>query len=281
MKRLTAPVRKLLGIPGRIRVRRAINDLCGETDESLRSLGHALKETVEGIISPDEKAWIDRIESLREELNSSCAGISIEDFGAGRPDDKFTDREMYEGNIINRTVGEVCRSASKPYLWTVLLFKLIRKFSPSVCLELGTCLGISASFQAAALKLNGTAKSLAELAEGNFHTLALDNARVVVGRFQDTLNGVLDEYRQVDLAFIDGHHDEKATVAYFRQVMPFLSERALIIFDDINWSAGMNRAWRTITANEKIGFSADLKQIGICIMGGSIDGTRSCSITIE
>lgn len=266
-----------------------INDLCGETDESLKSLGHALKETVEGSISPDEKAWIDRIESLREELNSSCAGISIEDFGAGSPDDKFSDREMYEGNIISRTVGEVCRSASKPYLWTVLLLKLIRKFRPSVCLELGTCLGISASFQAAALKLNGTgeivtlegAKSLAELAEENFRALGLDNARVVVGRFQDTLNGVLDENRHVDFAFIDGHHDEKATVAYYEQVVPFLSERALIIFDDINWSAGMNRAWRTIIADEKIGFSADLKQIGICILGGSIDDTRSCSITIE
>ena len=289
MKRLTAQARKLLGIPGRIRGRRVINDLCGETDESLRSLGHALKETVEGNISPDEKAWIDRIESLREELDSSCAGISIEDFGAGRPDDKFTDREMYEGNIISKTVGEVCRSASKPYLWSVLLFKLIRKFRPSVCLELGTCLGISASFQASALKLNGTggivtlegANSLAELAEGNFRTLGLDNARVVVGRFQDTLNGVLDEYGQVDFAFIDGHHDEKATVAYYRQVMPFLSERALIIFDDINWSAGMNRAWRTITADGKIGFSADLKQVGICVLGGSTGSKRSFSITIE
>ena len=289
MKRLTAPVRKLLGIPGRIRSRRVIDHLCRADDEALRSLGLALKETIGGNTSPDEKAWIDGIESLRAELNSSCAEISIEDFGAGRPDDTFTDREMYEGNVIRKTVGEVCRSASKSYIWSILLFRLIRRFRPSVCLELGTCLGISASFQAAALKLNGAgtlvtlegAESLAGLAGDNIRSLSLDNTRVVVGRFQDTLGGVLDEYGHVDFAFIDGHHDENATVEYYRQILPFLSERALIVFDDIHWSAGMNRAWRAITADGKIKLSVDLRQIGICVVDGSIDSRQSCSIAIE
>jgi len=266
-----------------------ISRLCNETDEAAGSLGKALKEAVEGDISPDEKAWIDRIESLRKELASSTVGISIEDFGAGRPDDTFSDKEMYEGNIISKTVGEVCKSASRPYLWSILLFKLVRKFRPSVCLELGTCLGISAAFQAAALKLNGSgvmvtlegAQSLAELAEGYLSKLCLDNTRVVTGRFQDTLGGVLDEYGHVDFAFIDGHHDEKATVTYYEQVVPFLSDRALIVFDDISWSAGMNRAWRTITADERIRISVDLRQIGICVVDGSIDSRQSCSIAIE
>jgi hypothetical protein len=65
---------------------------------------------------------------------------------------------MNRGKVVTRTVGEVSKGASKPYFWSLLLFKLIRKFRPSICLELGTCLGISASFQAAALKLNGIGK---------------------------------------------------------------------------------------------------------------------------
>jgi hypothetical protein len=289
MKRFTASVRSLLGIPGRIKGRMVISGMCGDGDEALKALGLALRETVGNDIDPAEQAWIDSIESLRDEMNSSSEKIAIEDFGAGSPDDGLTESEMYEGKVIEKTVGAVCRSASRSYLWSVLLFKLVRKAQPSVCLELGTCLGVSAAFQAAALKINGAgtivtlegAKSLAALAERNFEKLGLDNARVVVGRFQDTLGGVLDEYGRMDLAFIDGHHDEKATIEYYRQILPFLSERAIVVFDDINWSAGMNRAWKTIIADDRVGISVDLRQIGICVLGNTRGGKRNLSLVLE
>jgi predicted O-methyltransferase YrrM len=193
---------------------------------------------------------------------------------------------MDRGIVVTRTVGEVCRGASKPYFWSLLLFKLIRKFRPCFCLELGTCLGISTSFQAAALKLNGMgkivtlegAKSLASLAERHFQALGLDNANIVIGRFQDTLGEVLNAYKSVDYVFIDGHHDEKATLAYYEQIKPFLSERALLVFDDISWSEGMKGAWKTIMADERVKISVDLRQIGVCIIDSRIDGRKNIMI---
>jgi predicted O-methyltransferase YrrM len=85
---------------------------------------------------------------------------------------------------------------------------------------LGTCLGISTSYLAAALKLNlaGSvvtlegAETKARLAAQNFRELGLSNVCTIVGRFQDTLDDVLEP---IKFAFIDGHHEESATLAYF------------------------------------------------------------------
>jgi len=134
------------------------------------------------------------------------------------------------------------RKARKSYFWSVLLFKLVRKFNPSACIELGTCLGISAAYQASAQKLNRKGKlvtlegavSLASLAEKNLQQLGLDNAHVVSGRFQDKLDTVLNENKPIDYAFIDGQHDEKATISYFEQLTPCLSVESIIDFDDIS-----------------------------------------------
>ena len=121
------------------------------------------------------------------------------DYGAGLPEAGLGNHKTREGKVIIKTIGDVCRTASKTYMWSFLLLKLIREFRPLVCLELGTCLGISASYQAAALKLNESgrivslegAEPLARLAEGYFLNLGLDNVDVVVGRFEHTLEKVL------------------------------------------------------------------------------------------
>ena len=98
-----------------------------------------------------------------------------------------------KGRVITKAIGDACKT-SKSHFWSFLLFKLIREFKPSTCLELGTALGISACYQAAALKLNQAgnlttlegADSLALIAKQHFQALGLDNVRVVIGRFQDT-----------------------------------------------------------------------------------------------
>ena len=51
-------------------------------------------------------------------------------------------------------------------------------------------------------------------------------------------------------AFIDVHHDDKATVACFKQILPYIADEAVIVFDDISWSDGMKRAWKKIIENE-------------------------------
>jgi predicted O-methyltransferase YrrM len=165
---------------------------------------------------------------------------------------------------------------------------LVRKLEPTALIELGTCLGVSAAYQAAALRINGKgslttiegAAPLAGLSEKNLQRLGLDNAVVVCGRFQDKLDGVLKENRPIDYAFIDGHHDEIATIAYYHSLVPSLSSNAVIVFDDISWSDGMHRAWNRILQTESVGFSLDLRGMGICLLDGGTAERRHFRIPL-
>src|SRR6185436_17045659 len=105
-----------------------------------------------------------------------------------------------------------------------------REFRPSRCLEMGTNLGVSAAYQAAALAVNGSgelhtiesAPPLAELSRGHLASLQLA-AEVHQGKFADVLPGLLARTAPLDYVFVDGHHDGPATVGYFAQLHPGLS----------------------------------------------------------
>lgn len=106
-------LRRLKTVALILKARREISRLYGEPNISSRAVACALKDTIANKIAPEEKSWIDRIESLRKELNSSSTEISVVDYGAGSPDAKLTEEEMYEGRIGTRTIGDVCRQASQ------------------------------------------------------------------------------------------------------------------------------------------------------------------------
>lgn len=138
---------------------------------------------------------------------------------------------------------------------------------------MGTCVGISAAYQATALRLNGGgrlftlegASPLARIATRTLSELGLDQVTVVQGRFQDTLETVLRENAPVDVVFVDGHHDEQATLRHFEQVRPHLSAGALLVFDDIRWSGGMARAWRAVAESPDTALAVDLGSLGLCV----------------
>lgn len=263
-----------IAIARKLGARKEISCLRSEDDEALKSLANVLGTVMENAYSCYEEDWIQKIETLRGRLSTSSIEASITDYGAGiSADVNLTAEEMYRGRVVVSTVGKACRTGSVPYKRGFLLFKLIREFRPSVCLELGTALGISAAYQAAALELNHHgrivtlegAESLALLAGENFEMLGLERVDVVVGRFQDTLQDVLHDNAPIDFVFVDGHHDENATVSYFRQILPHLSDGAVLVFDDIDWSRGMERAWNTIQKDRNLRVSVDLFSCGICI----------------
>jgi len=240
----------------------------------------ALREALDNNLSPAERDWVERIETARRELIRSAQTITVDDYGAGSAQLTLSDEEMAQGRAYETRVGTLCRACSKPYFWSLLLFKLIRQFQPTRCVELGTCVGISASYQGAALALNGQQGTLTTI-EGSQQTasvaarglgdLGLEEVSVVVGRFQDALPGVLEAQQPIDYVFVDGHHDQQATVAYFEMVYPYLSETALVVFDDISWSAGMRSAWEHIAGDPRIALAVDLSAVGVCLL----DGDRS------
>ena len=222
----------------------------------------------------DEEDNMIKIEKLRTQLNDSRKEISIEDFGAGSINDNI---EKGEGKrVVKRTLGEVSRNASKPKFWCILLYNIIKTNKPKKLMELGTCLGISGSYQATAANIYNPkgdlytfegSESLSKIACENFKNLDLNNVYLKPGIFNETIPKFLNTLgsEKLDYIFIDGHHDEIATLKYFELFKPYLSNNSILIFDDINWSEGMKNAWNTIMNNKQIIFSLDLNEIGICV----------------
>jgi predicted O-methyltransferase YrrM len=254
--------------------RRALDRLSAMDLAMARRTAAALNRTLNDESSAEEALWFSRIESMREQLNRSTEQTVFMDYGAGSADAGLNESEMAGGRRKVITVGEMCRSASKSRVWGTLLFHLVREIKPSACLEMGTCMGVSGAYQSAALELNGHGRmvtlegspSLSDIARNNFRTLNLSRILTVAGRFQDTLEEVLKDLAPVDIAFVDGHHDGRATLAYFEQLQPHLAPDSLLIFDDIAWSGGMKNAWRTIMAHPKTTISVDLFSVGLCIL---------------
>jgi predicted O-methyltransferase YrrM len=181
---------------------------------------------------------------------------------------------MTRGVISTTSYGKISLG-SKPKLWALLLFKLIRNIQPGMAIELGTCIGISAAYQSAAQQLNGKGRlisiegseTIVDLAKKNIESRQLNNVNILCGTFKEVLPGVLEKKTStVDYVFIDGHHDEQATITYFELLLPHLSSGAIVVFDDISWSNGMRRAWEKVCKHSAVSFAVDLKMMGICRM---------------
>ena len=160
---------------------------------------------------------LDAIEQRRSVLLDSDKEIAFMDYGAGPSDAQRTQEQMEQG-VPSRLGVNVMARASKPPFWASILFKIVRGLAPKSCLELGTCVGISGSYQAQALSLNGEgalftlegSPDVAATAKETFECLGIDNVSVVTGPFHKTLQGVMERAQPIDYFFNDGHHDHDA-----------------------------------------------------------------------
>lgn len=261
----------------RYKARTALTQLTSHEYPKLKAIGHALHESLTNTMSAEEQELIHLIEERRSFLLRSDKEIAVIDYGAGSPNSNRTKENMEKGVQSTALVASICRG-SKPAFWATILFKLIRKLEVSSCVELGACVGISASYQAAALSINRKgylvtlegSPEIAKIAEETLEGLNLRNASVVIGPFHETLKGVLESSKPIDFFFNDGHHDHDAVIQYFNEAMPYLSNEAVMVFDDISWSPGMRKAWTEIEDDERVTVSIDLDAIGIALVGSNL-----------
>jgi predicted O-methyltransferase YrrM len=113
------------------------------------------------------------------------------------------------------------------------------------------------------------AEARVDLSRAHLARLGLDEVEVVRGRFAATLDGVLERIAPVDYAFVDGHHDEQATLDYVERITAVASPGAVLVVDDVRWSDGMARAWSRIAEGERVGLAADLGNVGVVVLGGA------------
>jgi predicted O-methyltransferase YrrM len=230
----------------------AASRLRGRSDRGSRSIRHALRRTGTGRYSPDERAWLRRIEDRRRRI---FAGESA---AAGRGD-----------------LASALPWWSIPPVWGRFLFCLIRELEPSSCLELGAGFGVSGAYQAAALEVNGKGRmisldqeeSLARIAHEGIAELDI-GARISLqmGPIGSTLAGVAAAVQPIDYAHIDAEHTEAATVSNFERILPYLDDKAVVVVDDIRLSTEMKRAWARISQGDSVILALGLRRLGIVVV---------------
>lgn len=186
--------------------------------------------------------------------------ITQQDFGAsGKTVHKRT-----------RPISYFAKTHAKPGRLAQIIFRLVNHYHYQHCIELGTSLGFTSMHIAAALTspallttIEG-APELAQVAEQHFiATYTKPLIKQVVGEFNEVLPQVLQQYNQVDFAFIDGNHTYEATMNYFNQFLQKIHANSVLIFDDIYWSSGMTRAWNEIKQHEQVTVTVDLFFVGL------------------
>jgi len=182
------------------------------------------------------------------------------DYGAGA-----------NGQNVRRRVSEMVRTASRKRRSGELLYRICRYYKPRRGLELGTHLGIATMYQVAGesferfVTLDG-AERVVEIARSGFEEWAFQ-PEYIIGSFEETLSGDLDLVAlQPDYVFIDGNHRYEPAMRYFHHLLPHMTDGAIMIWDDIYWSKGMQKAWNEIIHHSEVTVSIDLFFLGICLI---------------
>ena len=216
-------------------------------------------EFTEQVVEDDRWYYaFEEIEGVRGYMLKDKRAIPIKDLGAGSQVD----------NRKERTIASLAKHTANSPVICQMLFKIVNLYKPKRMLELGTSLGISTQYQAAA-SLNGKMVTIegcpntAHLAAGNFKLMKTENISLLEGAFDDVLPHAFQELGGLDYVFFDGNHRKEPTLRYFEQCLAQAHNDSVFIFDDIHWSEGMESAWATIQAHPKVTLTIDLFFFGV------------------
>lgn len=206
---------------------------------------------------PDNASQFQTIEAYRKSLLKNRRVIKVQDFGAG----------SQLSNNGERKLCAIAASDLKGRKFGRLFYRVAKYYHCNHIVELGTSLGTTAAYMS--LSSSGCkvttfegAERVADIAEDFFGSAGLKNISLVRGSFDETLPGFLDKTENIDLLFVDGNHRQAPTVKYFELFMEKADNDSIFIFDDIRWSAEMERAWQQIKSHPAVTLSIDLFFVG-------------------
>ncbi len=197
------------------------------------------------------------IEQLRKQLLRDQRMIEVNDLGAG----------SRKRSAQQKTIAQIAGSAPKPPKYAQLLFRLVKHYQPQSIIELGTSLGLTTAYlsnvnEAATIKTIEGSPAIMNIAKENLSVLGCRNVNFFEGNFDQVLPQLLKETKQVDLAYIDGNHRYAPTMQYFHELLPKVHADSILVFDDIHWSAEMEKAWAEIRQHPAVQYSIDIFFLG-------------------
>lgn len=208
--------------------------------------------------TPQDSAVRAKAGEYRRRLYESKAAIVTGQIGAIATEPK------------KRKVSDIARRTSTRDKYGRMLARLIADLRIDSILELGTSLGISTAYMAAA---RGSARivtieglpEVAKLADENLKSAGFSNVMVINGDISEQLDRAIDSLpgQKVGLAFIDGDHSKESTIDFFETIAKRHTGLSVLVFDDIYWSKGMTEAWEHVVADERVKTTIELAQMGL------------------
>jgi len=202
------------------------------------------------------------IERRREMLQTCEDVLDVVDYGSsGSP----------EGARVQRRVCDIAKRHLESARVGQLLFRLVvwkgtQEKRPLEIIELGTSLGVTTAYLAAACSSNRVmtmegSGAVLKVAQGVWKALKLENITWQEGNLDDTLYKHARE--RLDLAYVDANHTYEATMRYVDFLLPRMAEKGIVVVDDIHYSEEMERAWDELRADRRVTTSMDLYHAGL------------------
>jgi predicted O-methyltransferase YrrM len=203
------------------------------------------------------------IEKERNKLLHDYTIFRKTDFGAGSKN----------FNTSQNQVSKIAKTSLSGEWQCQVMFRIAEFLKAESILEMGTSFGISTMYLAGnqnrkVTALEGDPKCV-EIVNSLAAILNFHNLEVLPGPFSNTIPHIIERNKKFDLIFMDGHHMEQPTIAYFNQLQTVTKENSVILIDDIHWSAGMNNAWRHIQNLPVVTQTIDFYYFGIVFLKNS------------
>jgi len=188
--------------------------------------------------------------SYRKALIRNKTKLEVSDLGAGS-------RVMHKKQ---RCISKIAKTSGSSQKRAKLLYRLTRFIKPKFVLELGTSLGISTyamhkGYPSAMVTTIEGCENIAAFTEKQLKACNTKNISLLTSHFDDILQHV--KQYDYDIIFLDGNHQEEATLRYFETLLETVHNDSIIILDDIYWSKGMTSAWKKIQKHHKVTLTVD------------------------
>lgn len=186
------------------------------------------------------------------------------------------------GKTKDVKISSLAKKSSSKGKYGRLLQRTANFLQPRKILELGTSLGVgtlylsSGSPDSKIITVEGCT-SIHNLARESFAVNNAQNIEAVNSGFDEVLDNLIAENQDIDLVYIDGNHTYQATMDYYELFSRRLESGAVLLFDDINWSKGMSKAWREIVKDSKSTVTIETARMGIVFLNPKLTPKHYCT----
>ncbi len=201
---------------------------------------------------------------FRRRMLSRNERIEVNDLGTG------SGRYSAKG----KRLSGIFRRSSISNKYGRVLYNLAVMYNGCNILEMGTSTGMSVLYLALGapdskiISIEGC-ENLSGIARLNLKYHGIKNVKVLTGDFEDRLQHISETDFRPSLVFVDGNHRKEPVLKYFSILKELIIPGSVIIFDDIDYSVEMNRAWNEIKRDPQVSVSIDILRMGLVF---TVDG---------